>query len=409
MSELSPYSFVGTPVDKVNNAIEFKDSMFPRSYERIFFKDSVYNFYPHGEIFFKDEVGTAINQVFFVEGMEWNFKLGSNTQQIKRSGRTEAVGYLDHNYVWSESQFFKDRMATHLSGIQVFILISSMYMKDTFKSRITWSKKISDVVRTTIKDYGTIDSSKVFISETKGVDYWPQFNRLNKEFLNNLSLAAFQESKSAFLTFFNCNGEFYFMSLDDLFKQTSIGTYALKFETANVTDDYAIQDYKIIDGGLPINKMNYQNTVYALKSDGTIYQTEANLKDYYLRPEAKGNFLVRNKYITDKHRYVNLGIWETNDREIVLGKTNNLFLNSNLSYGIEIVIRFNPKAVTGKIINIEIDKPDVGSKMMEYGGKWLICESQHVCYEEGVPTSRLMLARPSINVSQKNPFVGEFL
>jgi hypothetical protein len=75
----------------------------------------------------------------------------------------------------------------------------------------------------------------------------------------------------------------------------------------------------------------------------------------------------------------------------------------------EIVIRYNPKCVSGKTIEIEIDKPDNTMKEGEFAGKWLICESYHYCDDNGVPSQKLVIAKPSIQIGNKNPFYGELI
>lgn len=409
MANITPYEFVGTPVENINNVIIFPETLFPRSYQNILFHDSVFSFYPYAEIAFKDEIGSTIDKMNFVEGFEWNLKFGSNEQKIKRKGNLEPVGYLNHNYAWSQPDFDETKIMSNLSGIQNFILISSYFLKEDFKSKITWNAKISDVVKEALNDYGVIASSKRFISDTIGSSYWPRYSVYNKMFLKQLANVAYQASKSPFLTFFNCNGEFYFMSLIDLFKQDSIGTYVLKYEETSTIDYWAIQDYRILGGGLATNKEHYKDTAYRLNDDGTITSTSYLLKDYYLKQNSKDKFLVRTKSTTGKNQSINLGITESTEMDIYNAKVNNLFLNSNLSYQMEIVVKFNPQAVSGKILNIEVNKSDNTAKMLEFSGNWLICDSQHMCDDRGIPNTKLLIAKSAIQVNRQNPYYGEFI
>jgi len=410
MASITPYDFIGTAVDAISNVIEFPATIFPRAYQKILFSDSIFNFYPYGEIFFKDEIGIVTDKIYFAEGFEWNFKLGSNDKQIVRNGKSEALGFLSHNYVWSEPQLYKTRQASHLSGIQAFILISALFMKDDYKSRITWNTTISDLVTSILKtDYGITDKAKLFITTTSGTDYWPQYSILNKQFLENLSMIAYNKTKSPFISFFNCAGEFYFMSLQDLFNQKSVGKYSLKFSETAVMDDYAIQDYKILHGGIPFNRDNYQTKNYFLEQDGTTTIKQANLKDYYLKPNSKDKFTVRNKYASAKNRSIDMGLKEESDNTNYLGKINNLFLNSNLTNRLELILKFNPKNVAGKVIEIEVDKSDNSAKASEFAGNWLICESYHYCDDNGLPAQKLIIAKPSVQINNKNPFFNEFI
>jgi hypothetical protein len=407
--KITPFEFTGTPVDNIKNVIKFDSAMFPRSYERIFFKDSLFNYYPYAEIFFMDEVGLIEDTIYFSEGLQWNFKLGSAEEKITRKGKTESLGFLQHNYCWSEDHLEAMSMSSNLSGMQKFVLISAMYMKDDYRSEITWNIKISDVVTKVMKDHYSIDKTKMFISKTSGVDYWPQFSILDRTFIENLSMAAYQESNSPFVSFFNCNGEFYFMSLADMFKQSPIGTYSLKMDKTSITDYWTIKDYKLLKQGLPVNRENYQNTVYSLYQDGSIKTSKEDLKDHYIKQNTKDKFTVRKNVIDEKNKSMSIGLKEDTDRENLLGKINNIFLNSNITNRLELVVRFNPQAVSGKIVNLEIDKMDKSLKMPVFNGNWLICESQHRCGADGVPSTKLVIAKPAIQIPQNNPFFNEFI
>lgn len=410
MSQITPYDFVGTPIENKDGLIQFPASIFPRSYESILFYDSIFKFYPYGEVHLKDEVGTVIDTLYFSEGFEWNFKLGSSEYKIKRNGILEELGYLNHNYAWSESLFTNKQITSHLSGIQSFIFISSLFMKDDHKSYMYKDMKISDIVKQIVNNnYGITSSNKLFITQTTGVDSWPQYGKLDRELIENLSLSAFNETKSPFISFINCNGEFYFMSIQELLQQKSIGTYSLKFTETSVADDWAIQDYKILFGGLPINRNNYHNTSYVLKGDGTMEDTIHLLKNYYVKQNAKDKFTIRNKVIDNKNRSLNLGIRNSNDRENYLGKVNNLYLNTDLSYRMEIVVKFNPQAVAGKVLNIEIGNPNNTGKLAEFAGNWLICESKHTVDDNGIPYQILLVAKSTAQIKQTNPYAAEFI
>lgn len=409
MSQITPFDFVGTPIDNVNNNIQFPASIFPRSYEKIYFKDSIFKFYPIGELNIDDEVGIFMDKVFFVEGLEWNFKLGSFDEKIVRDGKEESLGYLKHNYIWSESQFFAKKQSTHLSGVQSIFLISAYFMDDTYNSKIFSNTTISDTVRQTISNYQGLTSQKIFISNTSGISNWYKLSIFSKTFLENLSLIAYQNNTSPFFTFFNCNGDFYFMSLYDMLRQKPIGTYTLKFEPTAIVDPWVIQDYKIMQGGLPVNRPIYYNTVYNLDQDGTINSETAELKNYYLKQTSKDKFTIRNKTIDQKTRSIQIGLLENTEIENFKGKINNLFINTNLNYRMGITIRFNPQAVAGKVINMSIDRADTNLKFQEFSGNWIIAESEHFCSQDGIPFSKLLLCKPSINITQKNPFWGEFI
>jgi hypothetical protein len=47
--------------------------------------------------------------------------------------------------------------------------------------------------------------------------------------------------------------------------------------------------------------------------------------------------------------------------------------------------------------------------MPVFNGNWLICESQHRCGADGVPSTKLVIAKPAIQIPQNNPFFNEFI
>ena len=89
---------------------------------------------------------------------------------------------------------------------------------------------------------------------------------------------------------------------------------------------------------------------------------------------------------------------------------NNKFRDSVLSYRMNIVIPFNPKAVSGKIIELKVNSAFESKKVCkEFSGKWLILKSTHYDDKEALPYTQLLIAKSSVYVDSDHILYNEFL
>lgn len=371
-------------------------------FDRIYFESGIGSFYPYGEVYLKDESGIVSDKLIFIEGLTFQVKIGNEDED-----------YIENSFCWSESQLIDTTLSNHLSGIVPIILIDDHYKNDVEVSKAFVNKKASDVVREIVVDTMGIDTDKVHISETKGVDTWYQMNETNQAFIKRLSNEAISSvnAKSPILTFINTDGHFYFMSIEEMMTtQTSVGSYRLEFsQYASVSFDH-LQDYELMFGGMPINFDNYTMKAYKVTDSASYAFTEDKIQDYVYK-SSKDKILVREEL--QKHtstRY--MGIQEsTSDQNFIQGKINSEFKDANLAIRMSVVIKFNSKCVAGNIVEIEDIESQDSDKIVaqEYSGKWLITEDKLLLSEEGGLYMNLTLNKPSLTVDSDHPFIKEFL
>jgi len=426
MGILSRYDFsmVSTPpAIKFGNEEDTDAPVSLRAYNRIYFKDSIFSFYPYSEVYFRDSSGLIPDRLFFIEGLELATKLGSPI--VSELDGTTSGGYLEHTYVWSEAQINNIVMSSNISGDVVFLMLSKYAYKDYPKSRAfnfeNGTPKTIDQMLTTeiISDWNLAPSGpnqKLFITPTTGFPYLNQCNMTNRFFIEMLSEHAYSANSdtSPFYTFINSNGEFYFMSLQNLLDQPVVMEYELNLTQDMMYNEKYIKSYTILHGGIPVNFNNYRKQFHNYSSAGVPSVEEplniaaANM----VRSSGNDKLLIRRQYISTSestsHDYFGIQD-EMNNVELYKGYKNGKYKNTNLSYRMIIVVQFNPKIVSGKTISIRIEKQTKNNEIaQEYMGKWLICESKHLFDKDGMPYSQLTISKPKIGVDNDHPFVGDF-
>jgi hypothetical protein len=395
---LSPTTFIFQTLD--DKRVWFQKEA-PKNFPKIVLEDSIFDFYPYAEIYLKDLVGMVPDYLFFVEGLDFNIQLGNNDD-----------GFMSANYCWSEHQISDTQAAENLAGTSIFVMISSYMGKDKFFYR-SWDDTILNVVKEIIqKDYNLKDTTKIFYSlNTTGVFQHNQYNETNRDFLILLSNKAYTQNfpKSSFFTFFNCLNEFYFMSLSELFNQTSVAKYTLLFDEKRTRNPNAIQKITFAVPGMVINKKNYEQDAYYLSSSGSYTKENLKLEDYLLGKKNEKFLLQKQKQRKIRNTYLGL-IDNKEEKAFKSGVINNLFLESMLPVRLEITTFFNPKVTSGKTIDIEINSGTrKNEKMSELSGKWLVCQASHYMDTDGVPFSQLEIAKTGVNIDEANKYAKEFL
>lgn len=419
LNELS-FTFISTP-----KCITVDDTLSPRSVRRVFFSDSIFEFYPYFEFYLKDNLGMISDKVFFVEGLELEVAFGSDEKTDDKGIKTN--GYIKNKYVWSENQINNVKGAEHISGDNVFVCTSKSKVLDFPKSRAynyenaPVKQTIGDIVKlialndlmVPAMNLGKPEQSNLFISKTTGFPYVPQNNVDNRDFLKLLSSISYNTGSnvnSPYFTFINSQGEFYFMSLFDMYNQKPVAEYSLAFDLNMTTDDFTIGEYTILQGGMPVNRKNYSKNVFSLQPVGTPKLETVKLHDKELKVNNTDKFLVRSQYITEPTDNMYLGIMDpVADKEYYQGVINNQYCNTDLSYRLIIVVHYNPRAVAGKVVKLNFQKATAQNQYsQEYNGNWLICASDHVSDPDWAPYTQLTLSKQGITVDSDHAFVSDF-
>jgi hypothetical protein len=396
-----------------------------RAYNRIFFKDSIFSFYPYAEVFFRDSDGKISDNLFFIEGLELKTKLG---YPEKKDDQGNIIGgYLEHDYVWSENQINNIVMAPHVSGDTIFMLISKYALKDHPKSRSfnyngSSKKTIEQIIKDeVIKDWQlkgpeAKENQKLFMSKTTGFPLVNQASTTNRVFIELLSEFAYSDNykTSCFYTFVNSRGEFYFMAMEEMMNQKPVFNYEIDLILDMSINDKYIKNYTILHGGMPVNLKNYKKKFYNYSSSGTA--SSENPIDIHTATNFKTTenekLLIRKQYIptSDNTSHDYYGIMdEENGAELYKGFKNGKYKNTNMCYRMIIIVQFSPKLVSGKTVSIKIKKSTKNNEVaQEYAGTWLICESMHLFDRDGEAYSQLTISKPKIAIDSKHPFKGDF-
>jgi hypothetical protein len=422
--EISPYIFklISTP-----KALTFDENIPVRNYRRVFFSDSLFKFFPYGELYYGDSIGLITDHVFFIEGLEFELTFGRE-DVIDIEGNVIEGGYINNTYFWSENQINKINMADNVSGDNILVLCGVSKRDDHPRSR-SWNndgsttyKTIDTILKTDILPELNIDATKQFISKCDGTPYICQCADNNRTFVESLSTIAYSSSfqKSPFYTFINSAGEFYFMALEEMMKQPPVKEYQISFSKDIMLDSNYIKDYNIMFGGAPVNLYNYNKRFFKFKADGSYENEYLNIHDAIPICKddniAKDYTLIRNTYIPTEYGTGNhyFGIqYSQYGNEYYKGYKNKFYRDSCLNYRLMIMVDFDPKCVAGKTITISIQKGSTNDnqKAVEFTGKWLICESMWHYDYDGKPYTILTVSKPQIALDSSepaNPFINDF-
>jgi hypothetical protein len=412
MNVNSPYKFllISETSDSGNPALDFTKQAVT-IWKKVLVMDSIFEFYPSIEIIVADDVGLISDVITMVEGMKFNAKFGDPN-----------AGYIEHDYVATKNEIIHAKITTHLSSDVLLKFLSYHNLLD-IKDSAAWDDTLSNIVKDVCTKVLKIPNNKLSnIEETVGKDKWYKINETAQTFFRKLKKRAFSQTyeNSPFLTFINSNGEFYFSSIEKLFKsQQPINSkpYIFSGDDDQSYDTLTIKNFYTMQGGLETNKDNYNPKLFYRKNNGTI-NTEngegelSKIDLHMVKDDGKVMFrsdLINEKIATDFHDF---GIYEDDkDKQFYQGFKNSVFIDSALYFRMEITINFNALAVAGKLVNLKLASniKEKAGFAEEYNGNWLILTSRHFYDVDATPFTRLVIAKSRIKVGKDNPFEKRYL
>jgi hypothetical protein len=371
-----------------------------------------------------DHGGEIHDSLYFIENLDFYIQFGDQN-----------VGFISHNYTWSENQIQDGAAGDSLNGRQIFILISDFFNQDSIKTK-AFKGEPSTIVESIIKNYsfpgtkskylGESEKYKMInISKTKSDDIWYQSNQNDFDFIDQIGNYCLPRNQtgadnSPYLSFINTRGEFYFKDLWSLYQQQPVKEMYLSNDPDRNMDPQAISHYRMEFLGAPSNYKNYNKSIFKINSSGDFVQNTVLLEDYFI--QFQGNKSVAplkipiQKSSQDRLRSViMMGIEEDDkDRRAYQALLNNYYLNTLTAYRMIVMVDYDSVLATGKVINLTNIKSKVENKLFnwEYVGNWLIIESNlhyHISDAKAKPMLNLTLARPAINIYQKHPLIKEFI
>ena len=385
--------------------IDFSNS--PKEvFKRVLITDSIFDFYPDAEITINDEGGAISDYIISSEGLKFTSKLGSDDD-----------GYLESTWVWGENQLQDTVKSYHVGGDFFLGLDHYNSLLDVEKSN-AYNDTVSNAVKDIIKnDFNITETKDYLITDTSEIGYRYRFNEFVDDKFEKWADNAYSQSfdKSPFVSFFNSAGKFYFCALEDLFKREdfiSDEPFILDMSPESQENYNAIDDYNAFFVGLPFNKNNYRKKIYN-HSKASLSENETfNIEDFKL--PGSGNYFINKDTLKlfekaprlqSSNKY--LGIFDkSKEQHLYNGLRNNEFFDSYLPMRLEIIIKFNKDAVSGKKIKTELGTTiaQKNDRSSEYSGEWLIIESSHFFDADAIPYSKLLIAKSGAKVDPVHPF-----
>ena len=405
---ISEYQFY---LDTEPKALKLDENTPPKQLKKLYFRDSIFQFFPYAEITIQDSDSSILNNIFFVEGMKFNLKLGRPENKDANSGKVTG-GYIEHQFCWYKNLIDNCSIGNNVSGDNTQNLVSSLYLKNNAQTK-AFKKPISSIVNDVLNQQFQIPTTSIKkISNTlnNGEDIWYQAGRKPSEFLKYLASRSYSSANpqnSNFTTFFNLGSEFYFQSFYDLYNQAPIKTFKIKTEQQTSLSDDAIRQLEITNIGMEYTYNNYNRKINKLKSDGSFVSQEKKISEYNLKLGANYKPIIDKKQINETKRYENLGVERTIiDKETFLSKEFEETLNMNNLYQMKVEVRFDRNLISGRKIKID-NEQDKNLPLNFISGEWLIIKSEHFYLIDGSAFSVLYIAKPSILVGNKYFFAKE--
>lgn len=392
----------------------------PTIYNKLEMCDSIFTYYPFGEIQLDDRTGLIQEGIFYIEGLKFNIKLGSNELDADPE---RIIKEIDHDFIWYGEQMPNPIFsAGKVTGTLLWKLSSHKRKLDKRKNKSykgSMQSILDEILGVTGGNYN-LDynpGTTLEIPGNSGVYY--QANQTDGEFITKTlcnQAYSLTNNTSAYLSFINLQNEFYFISIDELFKrQQPVCTFTfLDGDASGGLSNFKVLSFTQNFGGYEINKDKYKQEVYKFKDDWSSETEELNDRVFKgSKNLGKITAIKTDLDLINPYSHVEFGM-ETSelfDSFNYKGFKNSLFRNSQMNYRMTILTSYTPEAVSGKLVRTEM-KASLGDGLStEFSGNWLVIESRHGYKNEGgcVPVTQLTLVKPSIEIKPDNPYAVRFL
>lgn len=388
-------------------------------YNKMEMCDSIFTYYPFAEVQLDDRTGIIQEGIFYIEGLEFKFILGSNELD---SNPERSVKELEHDFIWYSEQMPNPIFSAGKVTGTLLWTFSSKYRKLDRKKNKSYKGTISSILDEILGVNGGNynlsynPGTSLEIPVNTGIYY--QSNQTDGEFITKtLCNQAYSVSNntSPYVSFINLNGEFYFITIDELFKRQQP---VCKFTLLDADETGGLNDYKILSftqnfGGYSINKDRYIQEVYKFKDEWETEEEELNDRVFKGVKNLGRITAFKTDVLGNTYNQVEFGMENSDlfDSFNYKGFKNSLFKNSLINYRMTIQSSYSPEAVSGKLVEIEMKASFGDSLSTEFSGNWLVIESKHGYKNEGacVPITQLTLIKPSIDIKPDNPYSLRFL
>lgn len=389
---------IDTATDKIFNI----DTSLPDQQSSLFslsLNDDVYTIHPYGVFMVKDTSGVFFSKSPFAEGHKYRITLG----YIDESQGFKINRFLTSEFYWSRNEISIAEKSDIIAGHTLHHFASFYHLKDgislnSIKSkvkRVYSNKTASEVVRDIVSSDFIKEDKYILISKSKSTRTWYLTDYTSLEFIENVlrKYAISVSNDSPFFAFFNLKNEFHFRSAYDLINNKPLPppdfytndpapsiSYVLNFSNPTyASDTTSILNYNFIY----IGTEEYQRLInlrnYTIDSKtGKYVKLNSNLADQIYSTSGKLPIKSPN-YFKDKR--------ENNIKDI---KYRGLFkedvflkatvyqdyIDAVFSIRMQIVVLFNPEAVSGRTIELTCYDSDSNINSI-FSGTWVILKSEH--------------------------------
>lgn len=360
-------------------------------------KDSIHSLYPKFILDYNDIGGVWQEYLLNLENMIYDITFGIQND------------FLSSKFVVIEDDLMQLTNPQLLAGYNNITGLHEYYDYQEIKGTC-YKNTITNIINQLISNYN-FKSKNVEVTTCN--NYWTQPLMTDAEFMTDILLPNTYNKaiKSPYFLYIDNTNTFNLKSYSTMIKSLPVETYNYNLENIQKPDaTTTIIDMKRIKMGSTVHKQ------FRKRNCLKINQTTGNLikeDDYiYSYPSEPGKYLpiIKNREIQAGTGYEYLSyeynVDELGLQEAQLGRQINSTKKALSTEKFLITVIFNPKLVSGKMIEINVPSPEKktnSEKSITYSGKFLIEECEHVWdSNEKIAVSKLVATKKYIDVNKTN-------
>ena len=367
------------------------------------------SFYPAAEFIYPDESAFFAEGVGMYDEMELAFSFGN-----------EEIGYYENTFAWDGLQVVDAQITNHISG-QAFFALKSVLEKYDYPKKKIYSGSLTNTLNLIARDikvnsYTNQTNPVKTSSNIINTGLWTRAGQTAKDFLLHHADYAYSLDNSPVFTFVNMLGELYFMTANDLIRQSPINpnnpyTLITKDNSASVLfqSPEIIQSYVIGVMASEANRPNYNKLVSSFDASNKISDSVSETIRKFL-PKAQGKTSLPNSAISEPTSMPYFGFNADDSSRLYEGWLNNQFRSSAFTNKLVMIVKYNPEIAAGRniLVSLPSAKEDL-DESPEYSGTYTILNSKLI-HEKGLPpVNMLTVGKPRINYDRNNTFAGSFV
>jgi hypothetical protein len=383
-------------------------------FNRVLLGDSIGTFFPRAEINITDNAGIFSELVGLIEGEEFTFYMGDDTD-ITKAIQVDMV--MDDNNL---TESFNDY---HVSGNMLVEFIHKNKVADSPKSKSYQGTPtlIAEQLMAPYK-YNDLKTAKSGNIGVYGQGLVTDERFLLDELLPSASALGNNEGEP-FFTFVDLRGGFHFETITNMLIQPSVETFYMTQDQETVASNSKIEDMNVVWTGLNKDLVNMNSNFYYIDNNGAIQKQAKKLTDMPKRTNSGGvgqvpilrnvaNTNRSNRFFGFVDKTHDINKMKTQGDDDFKAWMATFYVQQQTMMVLRIVVRgAHPNAIAGKNVTLKIDSmmKDTRGQSTEYSGKWAIAESKHFFDFDFIPYTELHLVRNYIDYSPLNLYKNDLL